>query len=159
MQKVLKSKLNSEVTRFAAVGAVNTVLDFAVLNVLMQAFGVAEIPANFISVSLAMCFSFFANKKLVFNADKTKKTRREAVLFIVVTALSVYGVQNLIIYFLTDLWESPLQGLHDVFDIFTEEVFISNVAKMIATGASLVWNFYFYKNLVFTDEKRTKKTN
>ena len=136
--------------RFAAIGVINTVIDFAILNVFAHAVGLPRIPSNIISASVAMVFSFFANRHVVFDA-KTGDARKQAVMFVLVTMSSVYVIQNLVIFGLTDVWTWPLDTAHDVIGVLEEEVFITNGAKAAATAASLVWNFIFYQRLVFKD--------
>ena len=56
--------------RFVIVGGANTALDFLVLFLFVN-LGVDKIVANYISTSVALIFSFFANKSFTFkNTDK-----------------------------------------------------------------------------------------
>jgi len=137
---------------FGLVGAFNTLLDFAVYNVLSGEFGFSLVKANIVSTTVAMVFSFFANKHVVFK--KTGGTVWKQVLaFWVVTAFGLYVLQTGTIWFLTEVWTYPLlvgldfahlagiQG-HDPF-------LVKNGAKAIATCVSLIWNYIMYKKVVF----------
>ncbi|HEY2004683.1 MAG TPA: GtrA family protein, partial [Candidatus Saccharimonadia bacterium] len=67
------------------IGAFNTLLDFAIYNVLSGEFAFSLVKANIISTTTAMIFSFFANKHVVFKkADGS--AWRQAIVFWVVTA-------------------------------------------------------------------------
>lgn len=148
MKKHVKKVADSTKVRFAAIGVINTAIDFGFLNLFAHAFGVPRIPANIMSASIAMCFSFFMNRTVVFNG-RSGDARRQAVLFVLVTLTSAYLIQNVIIYFFTDLWTWPLTTTHDIIGLLDEEVFITNGAKAAATLGSLVWNYIFYNRVVF----------
>jgi len=73
MKKLIKkhgAKLaSSQKVRFGLVGVVNTVVDFIVLNVLVSVVGIAIVPANIVSTTVAMLTSFTLNKKAVFQGS------------------------------------------------------------------------------------------
>lgn len=122
--------------RFAIVGGTNTVIDFGILFVL-TASGLDKIFANYISTSIALTFSFFANKKYTFKSEAS--TKRQIIPFLVVTLIGLWVIQPLIIWLYTSaLGDSSLA-------LF--------VAKLLATVASLIWNYLLYSRYVFTEKK------
>ena len=140
--------------RFVAVGIFNTLLDFSILNFLVFAFGTNKIVANSISVSVAMLISFFLNKQIVFR-DSGQSYVKKMILFIVITALGLYVIQNIVIaimiHYLT--WPASVCSdlLHSIGFKQLSDTFITlNFAKVIATGFSLVWNFFMYKKYIFS---------
>lgn len=151
MNKLNKKTLSMEAVKFVAIGAVNTAIDFSILNILVSLGGWERIPANFVSVSIAMVFSFFANKLFVFKT-KSGSARKQGLQFILVTAFGLYVLQNGAIYTLTELWHWPLDWLTSWFTLFEKEFVITNGAKAAATAITLVWNFVFYKFIVFKDD-------
>lgn len=153
MKQHAKRVAENTKVRFAAIGVINTAIDFALLNVFAHAIGIPRIPANIVSASVAMIFSFFANRHVVFDA-KAGDAKRQAMAFIAVTVTSVYLIQNLVIFILAEIWTWPLDTAYDIIGILEQEVFITNGAKVAATLASLVWNFILYKKVVFTDESK-----
>lgn len=149
------------VGKFGLIGIINTVIDFAILNVLVSVFGMYIVAANVISTSTAMLFSFVANRTFVFD-NKNKDVVRQAVLFFAVTAFGLWGIQSSIIIFLTDIWTWPLDFAYDVVELvgldgtFSQEFVQTNATKAAATLASLTWNYIMYKRFVFKDDKRKK---
>ena len=87
---------------------------------------------------MAFVFSFFANKKYTFKTTDTNVVR-EMVLFVIVTLTGLWGLQTLII----TLTHSPLTGIIGNTDVALL------AAKLLATVASLTWNYLFYSRLVF----------
>ena len=62
------------------------------------------------------------------------------ILFTIVTLFGLWVIQSGVIYFVSGLLRSF--SLNDSIVLF--------LAKIIATGFSLVWNFVLYKKVVFT---------
>ena len=137
MNPISKLKNNPQVLRFGLVGGVNTALDFGLLFV-FKALGIPVEIANVMSTGLAFVFSFFANKKYTFKTTDTN-IMREMVLFVIVTLTGLWGLQTIIIALTHDPF-THLLGNTDVALL---------VAKLLATIASLTWNYLFYSKLVF----------
>ncbi|OGI22455.1 MAG: hypothetical protein A2808_03065 [Candidatus Moranbacteria bacterium RIFCSPHIGHO2_01_FULL_55_24] len=138
------AKLVKQFSKFIIVGGVNTGIDFLVLNILIYLTGITAgielFVLNTISFSVAVINSYFMNKRWTFE-DKSV-SEKEPVKFSQFLAVSVVGiiinggVLSGITYFIP-----PLFGL--------SAVLWANVAKLMATGLSLVWNFVGYKFFVF----------
>lgn len=139
--------------KFGIVGALNTLLDFSIYNVLSSVFKFTLVQSNIISTTIAMVFSFSANKKLVFKAG-SHSVLRQGILFAVVTAFGLYVIQTGTIKLLTDVWVAPialgLRVAHGL-GIIGHDTFLSkNGAKAVATALSLTWNYIMYKKVVFS---------
>lgn len=135
MEKLLKK--HAEKVKFIIVGGANTAIDFVILFGLTF-LGVDKIVANFFSTSVALIFSFFANKSFTFK-NKSENAKKQFALFLVVTLFGLWVIQPLVIWGSTSLMESFITN--DALNLF--------VAKLIATVTSLIWNYVFYSRLVF----------
>ncbi len=136
----MKALLRKHATkvRFGLVGAANTALDFGLLLVLANFFAVPHVIANIISSSIAFVSSFFANKKYTFKTTG-QSVVREMILFTIVTLFGLWVIQSAIITLLTP----PIQS------IVTNGTITLVIAKLIATLASLTWNYVLYSKVVF----------
>ena len=136
----MKALLRKHATkvRFGLVGAANTALDFGLLLVLANFFAVPHVIANIISSSIAFVSSFFANKKYTFKTTG-QSVVREMILFTVVTLFGLWVIQSAIIALLTP----PIQS------IVTNDTITLVIAKLVATLASLTWNYILYSKIVF----------
>ena len=141
MQGILKK--HETKLRFGIIGGLNTVLDFGLLFVFSSLLGVPRGLANIMSTSVAFVFSFFANKRYTFKSSDKKNVIREMVLFTVVTLFGLWVIQGLIIHFLTPVVAS--------FGFSSELALLGS--KLIATIASLVWNYLLYSRVVFVKHK------
>ena len=128
--------------RFVAVGVTNTVIDFGILNILLP-FGIPKLVANTVSMTCALIFSFFANKKYTFRSKDTNQLRREMILFLAFTLFGLYIIQNGCLWLITHYFHP--YGINE--QLFT------NIAKVIASVPSLIWNYTTYARFVFRDKE------
>lgn len=135
MEKIKKK--HAQKIRYGLVGMFNTALDFALLFIFV-ALGLDKIPANYLSTGICMVLSFFANKKYTFKNTNEKK-KRQFVLFVSVTVLGMWFIQPVVIWTVVHLLEP----------IIVQQQVTLFVAKLIATGASLVSNYLLYSRVVF----------
>lgn len=143
MDQLLKK--HAEKIRFAIVGGANTALDFIILFALTFA-GIDKIAANYISTSVALIFSFFANKSFTFK-HKTGNAKKQFILFIVITIAGLWILQPLIIWISTNALAPYI----------TNQALNLFIAKLIATVASLIWNYILYSRIVFKKLPETKE--
>ena len=127
--------------RFALVGGINTAIDIGLLFGL-TALGVPKLAANTISTGTAFIFSFFANKSYTFRTQGNM--RRQLVLFVIITLAGLWGLQNAVIFCISPILTSVIHT----------EPLVLLLAKIIATGASLVWNYCLYDRVVFRTTDR-----
>jgi putative flippase GtrA len=150
----------AQVGRFGIVGIINTLIDFIILNMISRATGWSDEIANIPAVMVAMTFSFFANRHFVFNAGEKKDIGRQALEFFPITAFGLIVIQGAVIYFFENIWRYPVElglafadwaniiGTAGIDAQFVE----TNGVKIVATAASLVWNYLMYKKVVFKTE-------
>lgn len=126
----------SQLLRFLTVGVLNTAIDFAVLFALVEAANVPLFLANIFSTGLGLVFSFVANRKFTFRSRGSRS--RETVKFLAVTLCGLWLLQPLVIWVVEPL-------------VVVVNVTVSSlmVAKVVATAASLTWNFAMYRWFVF----------
>ncbi len=143
----LLTRLVKQFSKFIIVGGVNTGIDFAVLNSLIFLTGFTSgwqiFVLNCISFSVAVVNSYYMNKRWTFKeAAAGLATKDSSVQFSQFFVVSLIGItiNGLILTGITTYIAAPF-GLSDQL--------WANFAKLVATGASLVWNFIGYKLFVF----------
>lgn len=128
--------------RFLMVGFMNTAVDFGIINVLISFTGITKgiflIVLNAISFSVAVTNSYFWNRLWVFE-DKEGGGISEFSKFIFVTVTAL-GLNSAIVY--------TLATHVDPFFELDQKTWV-NLAKALATGVTLFWNFFGYKLIVF----------
>lgn len=130
---------NSRGVRFAVVGVVNTIIDFGIFLSLSTG-GVQPVLANYASTTVALGFSFFANKKYTFKTT-SQNIRKEVALFLIFTLIGLWVLQPIVILMTHKVsYVSPF---------FVPEWAVLVGSKVLATFVTLVWNYVTYSRYVF----------
>jgi len=114
--------------KFSTVGAIGAVVDFGTLNLLILIFGLAKVWANTCSFSLAVCSNFLWNRLWTYPETRGDPILPQLSQFALVNVLGL-GI-NQAIFLSLDRWVFSGWGPLGY-----------NLAKAIATGVVLFWNF------------------
>jgi putative flippase GtrA len=127
--------------KFITVGLANTAVDFGVLNFLMWSSGIYEgksiILFNVISFLIAAIHSYIWNKLWTFGMKEKTNVVGQFLQFIIISLIGVL-INSGIVYIIAT-WVN----------LGTSKEIWVNIAKIVATIVSLVWNFVGYKFIVF----------
>lgn len=143
-----KIPLLIQLARFAAVGFLNTAIDFGTLNLASFLTGVTSGikvgGINLPGVSIALVNAYFWNKLWVFGAEESQGQKSKGVLadvpkFIIVSGTAILLNTGIVVFATT--YATPLFG--------AEGSLWLNIAKVMATAVSMVWTFLGYKFIVF----------
>ncbi len=134
----------AQFSRFIVVGLINTAIDFGVLNLLIFItgieMGIGVAVLNSIAFTAAVVNSYFMNKYWTFGVKGETVKTTEASKFLIVSLIGL-GINSGIVYGVANFVTPPFSKIGPVSWI--------NLAKVVATGMSLIWNFIGYKFLVF----------
>ncbi|MBI2797778.1 GtrA family protein [Candidatus Saccharibacteria bacterium] len=175
-----KKKSSSEVAqliRFVAVGVVNTLVDFVVLNVLVvtllpktASFGNLVVSGQMISLNgvvvagvisgtVAMIVSFLLNSRFTFRIRHV--ARKRIVYFFTITAFGLYIIRPAILKIMTGAWVWPSTVVYKITSFlrlpFSQSFDERNTALAAAILIVLSYNYLMYKYFVFVDEKQVKQ--
>ena len=131
--------------KFLVVGTMNTAIDWGILNILLMTsrtetvlgFAICKI----IGFTVAMTNSYILNKKLVFQ-DNQKVSAKQASVFVMVNLIGLAINVSIAVAVLTACRGFLVPGQWQF-------LICSNLGAAIATIASLLWNFWGYRRLVF----------
>ena len=115
--------------KFALVGTIGAIIDFAVLNLMHGVLGWPLLWANTLSVSIAILNNFTWNRLWTFPESRSRRKRKQLPKFALINVIGL-GINNLIVV-----------GLTAVFVNFIPDPWNYNLAKAIAIGVVLFWNF------------------
>jgi putative flippase GtrA len=133
--------------KFSAVGMLGAVIDFGVLNLLVQLAGFPKVLANACSFTAAVISNFVWNRLWVYPETRGEPLRRQFVQFLVVNLAGL--AINTAIFYASDRWflgqagllAGPVSGLARAIGMEHFDL-AYNGAKVIATGVVLFWNFF-----------------
>lgn len=129
--RALVSDHRGEVVRFVKfgiVGAIGAVVDFGVLNLGIQVFGLAKWLANTFSFSAAVLSNFTWNRLWTFPESRERALGRQLGQFLLVNLIG-YGI-NQVIFLSLDAYVFSSWGTWGY-----------NLSKAIAIGVVMFWNF------------------
>lgn len=117
--------------KFALVGAIGAVVDFFVLNLLVQMMGLSPLWANPFSVSAAIISNFIWNRFWSFPESRQRPILPQFMQF---ASINLVGLLiNQMIMSVMLIYVLPMLEVPHPFDY--------NLAKAVATGIVLFWNF------------------
>lgn len=127
--EVLRHKEFQRFLRFLAVGLSGTLLDFGILTALKTFWGVPTLIANTISYSVGVINNFTLNRLWTFSEARDKHWAIQFSQFVIINVVGIL-LNNLIVVGL----ETPMDLL-----FHTNKGFL--LAKVVATGVVVLWNF------------------
>lgn len=140
--------------RFILVGISNTLVDFAVFNIIFVLLLSSDkdylVASNVIAATVAMIYSYFMNKRTVFR-DKDSQKPRQILLFLLVTLSGIWIIQNILMVSADRFLEAQFSPQNEMLLLF-----LANVAKAFGTLGSAAWNYFGYSRLVFANAKQRK---
>lgn len=143
-------RLADQLSRFLAVGVLNTGVDLAVLNVETILTGIKDgsgyAVQKGLSFFVAVVFSYFLNKRWTFQDTSTTQRRKKFSQFFVVSSMgavvNVSTATAVVTY--VKVLANPALNLA----LLTDQVWV-NIGALVGAGAGFLWNFVGYKFLVF----------
>ncbi len=115
--------------KFAIVGLIGAVVDITILNLMHKVVGWPLLWANTLSVSVAILSNFTWNRLWTFPESRSRRKREQLVQFTIVNVIGL-GINNVIVVGLDALLSHAIADPWDY-----------NLAKFIAIGVVLFWNF------------------
>lgn len=115
--------------KFAIVGAMGAIIDFGLLNLMRGVYDWDLLLANTFSVSVAIISNFSWNRYWTFPESRTRKKRTQLPQFALVNLIGLL-INNVIVLSIDHVLVSQVG-----------EPWSYNIAKAIAIGVVLFWNF------------------
>ena len=143
---------NKERTRFlkfAAVGALGSVLDFGVMNLLTRLFAMRLVYAGTISFLCAVVNNFTGNRFWTYPESRSRHILHQLGMFLVVNAAGI-AIRVPILHFV----EPPMEGLFKsmgVLPAITPETLAKNATLALAIGIVMLWNYFVNRYWTYND--------
>lgn len=140
--------------KFSVVGALGAVIDFGLLNLLVQMAGFPKVLANACSFTAAVISNFIWNRLWVYPETRGEPLRKQFIQFFIVNLAGLFI--NTTIFYTSDryllgesgLLAGPVAALAGMIGMSHFNL-AYNAAKVIATGIVLFWNFFINRFWTF----------
>lgn len=126
----IRNKLLKQAIKYFFVGGICTVLDFFILFLLAELFGINYVIASSVSFLCGVTLNYFICAYWVFDVHVVKKKRYEFLLYLFISLIGM-AVNTVAIWMLTEYL-----GLYFM------------LSKLLATGFTYFWNFFARKYLL-----------
>ena len=148
----------SRFIKFAIVGAVGAVVDFAIFNLLIEVIHLQPIPSSVLSFMAAVTSNFTWNRLWTYPDSRTKKLWKQLGEFTIVNVLGL-GIRTPVFAISGKLLVSLLEK-STLFPIgkVTVETLSHNIALAIAIVIVMFWNFFINRYWTFNDVDREPDT-
>lgn len=95
-------KLINQILKFGVVGGIAFIIDYFVLFICTEFFGIYYLISSLISFSVSTVFNYIASIKWVFDVNQKKSQKKNFILFIVFSVIGL-GLNQLIMWFGVDM--------------------------------------------------------
>jgi len=129
--------LATELFKFAAVGGVNTIIDYAVLNLLLS---IGPIKAKIVAAVIATTASYVLNRQWTFQARDRSSIRREYTMFFALNGVGLL-IQGAVL-------AVAKYGLH-FSEHNADDRLAFNIANAVGIAVAMVFRFWAYRTFVF----------
>lgn len=135
--------------RFAVVGAVGSLIDIGVMNLMTQVFNLPLVLGGSISFVCAVVNNFLGNRYWTYPDSRSRRIRHQFGMFLVVNAIGIAIRIPILKYF-----EPPLAHLfenmaHISFDV--ADALAKNATLLFAIGVVMLWNFFINRYWTYND--------
>ena len=135
MEAALK-KLIAQLMKFGIVGVIAFIIDYGLMVLLTEVFGVEYLVSATISFTVSVIFNYLASMRYVFRHKEGMSRRREFIIFVVLSTIGL-GLNDLLMWLFTGLL-----GISYL------------ISKIIATAFVTVYNFVTRK--IFLEDRKPR---
>lgn len=146
---VLGKREHIRFVKFAIVGAIGSLVDIGVMNLMTQVFHLPLVLGGSISFVCAVTNNFIGNRYWTYPDSRSKPLHHQLAMFFVVNAIGI-GIRIPILKYL----EPPLANLFESITHLsyeTADVLAKNATLLFAIGVVMLWNFFVNRYWTYND--------
>ena len=96
MKELINSKLFKQILRFGVVGGLAFLVDYAILLICKEIFGLSVLLSAAIAFTISVIFNYILSVKWVFDVDKDKSAKKNFIIFIIFSVIGL-GITELML--------------------------------------------------------------
>lgn len=127
-------KLLEQIIKFGFVGAVAFLIEYGILILLTDVFGIYYLVSSVIAFTVSVIFNYYASVRWVFTVRKKQQTSQQLAVFIILSVIGLL-INTLVMWLLTGIFGMDYR-----------------ISKILATGVVMVYNFITRK--MFLEERQ-----
>lgn len=134
--------------KFMIVGAIGSLVDFSVMNLLTRLAGLRLTLAGTISFVCAVISNFLWNRYWTYPDSRSKPLARQLMMFFIVNVAGV-GIRIPILHFVEPPLLEYFEGLKLSFA--SPDLLAKNITLALAIGGVMLWNFFVNRYWTYND--------
>ena len=135
--------------KFATVGAIGSIIDITIMNLLTRFLGMRLVYAGSISFICAVMSNFTLNRYWTYPDSRSRPLLHQLGMFFLVNAIGI-GIRIPILTYV----EPPLAGVFESMSHLsapTADSLAKNATLLIAIGVVMLWNFFINRYWTYND--------
>lgn len=146
---IASTKERQRFFKFALVGALGSLIDFGVMNLLTHLTGTSLVYAGTISFTCAVISNFTWNRFWTYPESRSKSLLHQLAMFFLVNTAGI-AIRIPILHFLEPPLLQIFQSLlHTSFD--SAEFLAKNITLAAAIGIVMLWNYFVNRYWTYND--------
>lgn len=122
-QQEEKTSLLQQVVRFGFVGGTAFLIDYGIMILLTEVFGINYLVSSGISFSISVIYNYIMSIRWVFHVDKEKSGTANFMIFLILSIIGL-GLNQLIMWLMVD-----------------KAAVFYMISKIVATAVVMIYNF------------------
>ena len=135
--------------KFATVGAIGSVIDIGVMNLLTRLFGMRLVYAGSISFVCAVCSNFIFNRYWTYPDSRSRPLMHQLGMFFLVNSVGI-GIRIPILHFVEPVMASAFEKMAHLSHASAESL-AKNATLIVAIGIVMIWNFFINRYWTYND--------
>ena len=135
--------------KFATVGALGSAIDFLVMNLMTNLFGMKLVPAGTISFLCAVISNFTLNRYWTYPDSRSRHFLHQLGMFFIVNAAGI-GFRIPTLHFMEPVMARAFESMAHL--SHTSAQFLAkNATLAFVIGVVMIWNFYINRYWTYND--------
>jgi putative flippase GtrA len=135
--------------KFATVGAVGSILDFGVMNLLTRLFSLRLVYAGTISFICAVINNFTGNRLWTYPESRSRHILHQLGMFFAVNTAGI-AIRIPILHYVEPTMESMVHSMTN-WSTDTAQFLAKNATLGLAIGFVMIWNFFINRYWTYND--------
>lgn len=135
--------------KFAAVGAVGSLLDIGIMNLLTRLLAWRLVSAGVVSFLCAVLNNFMGNRFWTYPESRSRHLLHQLGMFFAVNTAGI-AIRVPILHYVEPPMESAFQGVANL-SADTAELFAKNATLAFAIVSVMIWNYFINRYWTYND--------
>jgi putative flippase GtrA len=135
--------------KFVAVGAIGSIVDLGIMNLLTRLFNMRLVYAGTISFVCAVCSNFILNRYWTYPDSRSRPLMHQLGMFFLVNSVGI-GIRIPTLHFVEPVMARAFEGMVHLSPA-TAESLAKNATLIMAIGIVMIWNFFINRYWTYND--------